>query len=167
MADRLLCGIYCHPLLCSLFLLSAVLHFQDAHKCSQWSGGRSIVCSNFWPCFLGYASFLLSLSKIDLTHQFLWKGFCVTLMFVGCFPNLPHKRSLSILLRLFGVSLLQGYLYFTRYHDRPWLRCLVSEISSNVKSYRLPPRPLACCEYALSETRSTLIVSLALSIVYR
>ncbi|KAJ7872487.1 hypothetical protein B0H14DRAFT_2721836 [Mycena olivaceomarginata] len=32
----------------------------------------------------------------------------------------------AILALLFGVSLLQGYLYFTRYHDRPWLRCLLS-----------------------------------------
>ncbi|KAJ7832486.1 hypothetical protein B0H13DRAFT_2370921 [Mycena leptocephala] len=34
-------------------------------------------------------------------------GFCITLI-------------------LFGVSILQGYLYFTRYHDRPWLRCLAA-----------------------------------------
>jgi hypothetical protein len=121
----------------------------------------------FGPVFWGMPHFCCLSLKATLTHQFLWEGFCITLMSVGCFPNLPHGRSLSILARLFGVSILQGYLYFTRYHDRPWLRCLVSEISSNVKFDRLPPRPLACCEYALSETRSTLIVSLALSIVYR
>ncbi|KAJ7342946.1 hypothetical protein DFH08DRAFT_962972 [Mycena albidolilacea] len=57
-------------------------------------------------------------------------GFCVTLI-------------------LFGVSLLQGYLYFTRYHDRPWLRCLatgmltldcisIALISQSVYYYLLP-----------------------------
>ncbi|KAF7351860.1 hypothetical protein MVEN_01147400 [Mycena venus] len=57
-------------------------------------------------------------------------GFCVTLM-------------------LFGVSILQGYLYFTRYHDRLWLRCLaagmlildcisIALISQSVYYYLLP-----------------------------